>query len=179
MLIGASDMLQETECSGSLVMKMSASKDLITVGDQLSDQEVLGKHKALSHTLSLKSILGKSGLLGGFGLCGFGDRTTTTPLFTSLIFTNGLLPQKQSLKHRVNTEGKVLKNFPCLNWPQCITFYFKTFYFKFPRRGGDAATSRTSGITVAFEQRRRQNNGFYQRGPAAGKRSISKASRHP
>ena len=38
---------------------MSASKDLITAGDQLSDQEVLGKHKALSHTLSLKSILGK------------------------------------------------------------------------------------------------------------------------
>ena len=99
-------MLQETECSGSLVMKMSASKDLITVGDQLSDQEVLGKHKALSHTLSLKSILGKSGLLGGFGLCGFGD--STTPLFTSLIFTNGLLPQKQSLKHipdRVSISG--------------------------------------------------------------------------
>lgn len=58
--------LQETECSGSLVMKTSASKDLITDGHQLSDEEVLGKHKALSHTLSLKSILGKSSFLNDF-----------------------------------------------------------------------------------------------------------------
>ena len=121
-------MLQETECSGSLVMKMSASKDLITVGDQLSDQEVLGKHKALSHTLSLKSILGKSGLLGGFGLCGFWRHDDDPIVYLPDIYQWSVASKAITKTHpRVNTEGKVLKNFPCLNWPQC-TFYFKTFY---------------------------------------------------
>lgn len=80
-------------------MKTSASKDLITVGNQLSDEEVLGKHKALSHTLSLKSILGKSSELNDFlGGIEFAWKQSheKSHCLPNLMFTNGLLPTLKS-----------------------------------------------------------------------------------